>query len=151
MAYNIRKAMLKDVGVIAHLLLVWDAELPEHNRQMFGDAPYAEHIAKLITTSPDFFTEVIEDDGKVVGAYVVSTIQGLFSSKPFGILNMMVYPKQRGGKMYGLRLLERAIKKSRELGLAWLESNPWADAHGMHFVLERLGFDFFTRGYALRF
>jgi N-acetylglutamate synthase-like GNAT family acetyltransferase len=151
MAYTIRKATPKDAGIIAHMMLVWDAELPKHLQMLNGDAPHAETTAKAMTTNPEFITEVVEEDGKIVGMYVVSKIEGLFCSKPYGILNVMVYPKYRGGKMYGLRLLERSIKAAKEAGLAWLESCPWADAHGMHFVLERLGFNFMSRGYALRF
>jgi N-acetylglutamate synthase-like GNAT family acetyltransferase len=150
MAHTIRKARADDVGVLAHLMLVWDAELPEHTKQLRGDAAYAERVARAIVSQPNFNTMIMEADGVVVGAFTIDTIQGIFSAKPFGLLNLTVYPKYRGGKLYGLKLLRRAIDEAKTSGLAWLESHPWADAHGMKFVLERLGFSELTHGYALR-
>lgn len=150
MSYRIRPATLKDVGRIAYLMLVWDAELPPHVKMLNGDAAQAERTATQITSDPCYVTQVLEVNSEVVGVMVISVINGLFCAKPYGVLNLVVHPKQRSGKLYGLHLLNKAVELARQAQLAWLESNPWADAHGMQFVLDRLGFMELTRGYALR-
>jgi ribosomal protein S18 acetylase RimI-like enzyme len=82
----------------------------------------------------------LEIDNEMVGGYTLQSALGIFSPKRYGQLLMWyVDPKHRGG-LHGLRLLKHAMKTARDNKLAWLEVNPWADAHGAEYVLTKLGF-----------
>lgn len=147
---NLRKAEPRDIGQIAYFIVKWDEEIPEHLRQLKGDVSYAETAAEIIVKSPKFITYVLENGGSLAGAYTIYQAVGIFSSESYGILNLYVHPKERGHKLCGLRLLDHARKEAARAGLAWIESNPWKEAHGMQFVLGKLGFIDATRGFALR-
>ena len=140
MAYDIKPMVQSDAGKVAYMILKWDAELPEHLRMLHGDAVYAEQAANFIITSPLIYAYKLEIDRELAGGYALQSALGIFSPKRYGQLLMWyVDPKHRGG-LHGLRLLKHAMKMTRDNGLAWLEVNPWADAHGANYVLTKLGF-----------
>lgn len=136
----IRKATKEDIGMIAYMIIKWDAELPPHRRMLDGDVSYAEYAAGLIVTNDKFHTCVLDIDGQVEGGYCLNTAQGVFSPKRYGQLLMWyVSPKHRDGR-YGYKMLRHAMDSAKQSGLFWMEVNPWSESRGAHRVLEKLGF-----------
>lgn len=141
MKSNLRQATREDVGLIAYLILKWDAELPPHLRMLNGNAQAAERAANIAASTPEqFYTCLLEMDGVLVGGYCLHSALGIFSPQRYGQLLMWyVDPKYRGGRQ-GYQMLKDAISVTKLSGLAWLEVNPWADSRGAHKILNKLGF-----------
>jgi hypothetical protein len=150
MSYEIKPIVQRDAGKIAYMILKWDAELPDHLRMLNGDAVYAEQAANFIIASPLIYGYKLEIDKELAGGYALQSAQGIFSPRRYGqLLTWYVDPKHRAG-LNGFRLLKHAIKTATDNKLAWLEVNPWADAHGAQYVLAKLGFIESVHSFMLR-
>ena len=140
---KIRPATREDIGELAYMILQWATnELPENLGLMDSTAWQSERTAQLIVSSNSYVTRVLDDNGQVVGAYVMMLYgNGTFGSEPYAsLLGVYVKPDKRSYKFHGLKLIMDAQQIATELGLSRLEINPMPGSKGMQAVLQRLGY-----------
>lgn len=144
-----RQATYNDVARLAYLILVWDKELPEFLQMIRGDANAAFQAAQLML-GPKFVTWVVGEED-FVGAISINRAVSLFGFHSYGlVVGVFVLPKYRGGKLLGLRLIQKAVELKTEMNWRWLEMQPWADDRNTRRVLERLGFSEALHTFVLR-
>lgn len=142
MAIEIRQPTLAESGDLAYMILMWDAELPDHVRELNGDAGRAEQVVRFLMSDPRAIKRIAYDDGKPIGGFCLRCMERLYSPRPVGELIMWyVKPPYRGGRLLGLRLLQEATRLAHEQGFEWIEATMWADSANGQRTLERLGFE----------
>lgn len=149
---QIRNVTARDKGMLAYMVMCWHNELPSEVRFFSGDAQQAERTANILTDSgPHFITRGMFDGNEACGGYSIAVQRGVFSDEVYGqLLCWYVFPKYRGTKLLGVKLLLDAIHTAKEHNLSRLEVNPWCADACAHTVLRRLGFNAASTKYMKR-